>query len=820
VESAAVFYIDAVQVNPGAAANTYLEAPTKGQLVPGKPVHIYATYSATDYAQFYGFIERLTPDPRGRSVAITCYDVLRRLSETEIAVGANTVVARSTRDYRVEVLSDFERGTINFCHNGSFETDTSGWTNPSQFSRVAGDAAPGMGSACGEFVAASQYNRVDFPLRLAPTYFAGSTYRFSCWVKHVSGPAFTLGAYIGSWSGSGFVTKTIPTTMTTWTRVTFTCVLPSTATASLDPLTFFIYANGAGTIRVDGLMVHRGQDDPVYTETATGRWPDFCGNGSFEQGSNGWYDGFKNLCGNPSFESDTTGWVRTGDSFLGAFCSSVTRYASDPVYGSARADFVTISNEDVAVYTGIYYAITGTFKAGQTVSYRAWFKDPSTATAVMVGIGSNGTPSDTAYTGGTLTIGAWTQYTGTWTPSADRTDVHLYLGCLSRVHTVQVDGIAVYRRDMSATVDPSGYMDTGPGGGGSPPTSDAHSTAQAKWGASSDAVVAPATANTGMVYDFNHFGSYFLSGRAYTASVWLYCTGSLPYKVGMGRVKGDGTWDEASTTGTASAATWTQVTVTWTPTADGSSVLPFDVVLFVYQTDATARTFYIDGVRVIPGASADAYEMSQWDLAKGRESSTQSPTTAIASTALSALTSLNEAVLTRHFIVPTTAAPWYRYTTKEWPGFAAKTSAETYNDDVADMAAADIDRAAIVNIAAIPYWSGATEYYTDQTSIGTYGLRPGTLGAAFMGGTSAAAKDVADVVGPAYVARYKDPRARPTITVVNRFPSQLQRELDDLVTVNLARLRIAGGKYLIVSLTTVVRPGGYWQTTYTVEEST
>ena len=58
------------------------------------------------------------------------------------------------------------------------------------------------------------------------------------------------------------------------------------------------------------------------------------------------------------------------------------------------------------------------------------------------------------------------------------------------------------------------------------------------------------------------------------------------------------------------------------------------------------------------------------------------------------------------------------------------------------------------------------------------------------------------------------------MTVIDRFPSQLQRELDDLVTVNCARLGIAGGKYLVVSLTTSVTAGGRgWTTVYQLEEA-
>ena len=64
--AAATVRTDAVQINPGATPNDYIEAPTKGQLVPGRPVHIYSTYSSTDHPGFYGFIQRLTPN-YGRS---------------------------------------------------------------------------------------------------------------------------------------------------------------------------------------------------------------------------------------------------------------------------------------------------------------------------------------------------------------------------------------------------------------------------------------------------------------------------------------------------------------------------------------------------------------------------------------------------------------------------------------------------------------------------------------------------------------------------------------------------------------------------------
>lgn len=812
--ASATLRIDGIQVNPGSSANTYIEAPSRGQLVPGRPVHIYANYSSTDYPQFFGYIERITPQVTSKTVTITCYDVLRRLAETDIVVPSNAVVQRCPRDYRVEVLSDFERGTINLCHNGSFETDTTGWTmiSGTSLSRNAADAAPGLGSACLEFVAASQYNRAECKLRLAPTFFADQVYRVSFWAKMTSGGTLSVGTYIGTWSAlDKYVT--IPTTETSWTRHTFTVKLASTATASSNPLTFAILANAAGTIRIDGVMVSRGTDDPLYTESVTGRWPNFCGNGGFDgQDTSGWHDAWQNLCGNPSFESDTSGWSVAGDAFVSA-ATSITRSTSQAKYGTASG-LVDVN----AGGQGTFYAITGTFTSGVTYDVTLSAYAVTGSPVLTLGIGSQGTPTDKSETTQSLSSSAWSTKSLTWVPSSNRTDVHVYAKTAVTLGDFYLDGVTVTRRSPTATTGPA-YSNVGPGAGGVPPTSSGTSTTVAKWGASSLSVVAPATATVGKVYDFNHFGSYFLSGRSYTASVWLYCSGSLPYKVGIGRNKADGTWDEASATGTASAATWTQVTVTWTPTADGDSTTPFNVVLYVLQTDATSRTFYIDGVRVIPGNAADDFELSQWDLCKGRECSTASQTTSISSSALAALTTINEAALTRHFIAPTMASPWYKYTTKEWPGFASVASSETYTDDMADFASADIDRNSIVNLAAVTYFGSSVEYYPDQTSIAGYGKRPATLNGFGMGGTESSAKAVADVVGPSFVARYKDPRARPTMTVANRFPSQLTRQLDEVITVNLARLRLSGAKYVIVSLTTTVSKGGAsWVTAYLLEE--
>ena len=300
--AAATVRIDAAQVNPGAAANTFIEAPTKGQLIPGRPVHIYATHSATDYPAFFGYIERLAPDPRDpRSVAITCYDVLRRLSEVEVVVPANTFIERTGRDMRVEILSDFERGVLNLVGNPSFETDTTGWAVSSgTITRITTDAA--SGTCCGEFAAPALNDALTYRCRLAPVFFANQLYRLSLvlWTT-LEGRAFqtdsfqddsfqTLTSGTSTWTiglytdaVTKIASKTITAT-TTKTRHTITFTVPATVTASQTggdvQLTVLVKATGANIVRVDAVQVTRGMALYPYADVGTGRWPNWCGNAS------------------------------------------------------------------------------------------------------------------------------------------------------------------------------------------------------------------------------------------------------------------------------------------------------------------------------------------------------------------------------------------------------------------------------------------------------------------------------------------------------------------------------------------------------------
>ena len=813
--------IDAVQVNPGGTANPYLEAPTKGQLVPGRPVHIYATHGGTDYPQFYGYIERLAPDPADRMVTITCYDVLRRLGEVDATLPTTALTSRTALDCRTELLTDFERGDHNLLQNPSFETDLSGWTlvagGGDTLTRVTTDAAPEAGgTCCAEMVTATALSYLQGAAKLVPVFFVGQTYRASVYLRATTGtPAVTVG--LGRSHTTYLATRTF-TISTTWTRYTVTWTVDTETTAGVGGLLLFVeFPAGTGTLRVDGGAVTRGQALLPYSGTGSGRWPNYCGAGSFDGGGlNGWYGGWTNLCGNGNFETDVAGWSVAADSFHAA-ATSITRSTAQYHRGAASALLTTYG------VTGCHYAVTGTFLAGVTYRLRFYFEQVTTPRALEFGIGSNGTPADYAYgtdTGNT----SWEAKYVDWTPSANRSDVHAYLstGIVAATHQTYIDEVTIYERSSEwVTGEDPPYVDAGPGGMTTGTTAKATSTT-AKYGTRSHSFDTRAVAGSGRIYDFLHLGSYFVAGRAYTASCWIRSSdASAPIKIGLAATAGT-TWDEATATGSANNSGWTQFTVTWTPAADfptAGATSAMRRVFTVCQTDATARTLYIDGVRVIPGSSADDWTMTHWDLDTASEASDLvSDSAAFTGSALSNLSSINALTLTRHYIRPAMTAPWYAYVTSDRDGLASKTSVETFDDDLAGMSSAEIDRASIVNILPVVYSPNppTTEYYSDAASVARYGPSPGS---ALAGSAFYSTRATPDIVGPALVARYKDPRARPVMTVVNRFPSQLQRELDDLVTVNFARLRIQSGKYLILRITTLLTDGGtIWTTAYALEE--
>lgn len=114
----------------------------------------------------------------------------------------------------------------------------------------------------------------------------------------------------------------------------------------------------------------------------------------------------------------------------------------------------------------------------------------------------------------------------------------------------------------------------------------------AKYGEYVGQIVTPATANTGAAYPMYE---RFRAGVTYTATGWVRsAAGTTNVRLRLG-VSGD----VASSTAVALSPTWTQHTVTWTPTAS------VDVAYVAFEvTAATATTFQIDGVCPYQGTTA------------------------------------------------------------------------------------------------------------------------------------------------------------------------------------------------------------------------
>ena len=820
--AAATVRIDCIGVNPGASLNTYIEAPTRGQLDGGRPIHVQPVYDAVTYAKFYGYIERITPNFVERTVTISALDPLKRMSTTPVIVPAHAYHERSARSFRMWALEDYERGNLNLLTNTSFETNTTGWTaTAGTLTRTTTDAAPNAGSAYMEFNPASAGNQCYAYPYLAPIYMAGMTFRFAVWLRNDSGNN-TVKIGIGTDLGAGSANqeRTVSTTAT-WSRHSVTYTLPATVTASgATPLAVWIEATDGNNIRIDAAMVSRGEERHGYVDEGTGRWANFCGNGDFEGGGTkaltlaGWYDAFANMIGNPSIETDTTGWSQTADAFH-TTSATLTRLTSDGAFGSACLAMGTAGTD------GCHYAITGTFASGVTYNVGVYLKLPTGTDNYRIGIGSQGTPADFAESSNLSPNTSWQWFRIEWTPTGSRTDAHFYVRNMGAGGTIRIDAASVFRRDANAPDSPDypSYVDQGPGSGaGSFVTSTAMSTT-AKYGARSHQWASPATAGAGRIYDFNHYGAVFVSGKPYTVSVWIRPTSSMAYKVGIAADKGDGTYDEASTTGTATADTWNQVTVTWTPSADRTSVAMYDIVLYVWQTDATARTVRIDGVRVIPGSAADDFEMAQWDLAVGAEANDLWLATAsLDGTALAVLSQINDLTLTRHWTRALTASPWYQYATEDRDTFSTKNPPSVTFDgaDILGNPENEVDLSGVYNLVTVTYSTAGEETYADEDSgdADRYGPRSAPT---ISGRDIYPDATIPDEVGPGVIERYAEPLARLRITRKNDYTNQLTLDLNDNVAVTSTRALLTSAEYVILTEDLTILPLD-WETTWRTEE--
>ncbi len=103
----------------------------------------------------------------------------------------------------------------------------------------------------------------------------------------------------------------------------------------------------------------------------------------------------------------------------------------------------------------------------------------------------------------------------------------------------------------------------------------------------------------------------------------------------------------------------------------------------------------------------------------------------------------------------------------------------------------------------------------DTSSIADFGIMRGELTSDLLSAT-AHAQALVDW----YLYRYKQPKARPVMTNVNRFPSQLTRDVADRVTVTATVIGASAKQFWIRGFTTsITESGAVWRTEYDLEEA-
>jgi hypothetical protein len=533
----------------------------------------------------------------------------------------------------------------------------------------------------------------------------------------------------------------------------------------------------------------------------------FCLNGGFDCSDvTGWHRGFKNLV--PTFSSGA--WVTTADAFHAAGSAvGVAGTGSLPTPPEETyALRVTTSGADNN--EGAHAPISYTFKSG--VAYRVTgyiYRDGYDYQSSSFGIGSQGTPADYAFA--TVSYGAWRSFSFTWTPSSDRTDVHVFTRQAGKSST------AIYLESLRVTVDDStlsGIIPAGCNWGTNPdmgaaPTTFATSTAQHKFGLASLSVSGgiEGGAHSGVVYDLA--GAVLPSSGTVTISAWIYPSNTTTFHIKLLN-KGN---EYLNGSGSCSANTWTKITASGTPGALDTATLALQSMVSIAPPDNDYTTYYVDGVKVVSGTSTDFEPVQFSEVATGEDDIIKAGAKWEGGV-LSCLAKLNTLTMSRHYIKPQMTSPYWSYVVGVREDLSAKTSAETFNDDFTGFDLEyDID--SVLNSVSIKDAS-ATNLYQDATSIATYGLRSAASidGSGYWAGGSQAPGEISTAI----LLRYKVPRGRPSLDVVGMHDRILAREVDDLITINCARLGISAKKYLIVSISATLAEGGVWAASYGLEE--
>lgn len=152
---------------------------------------------------------------------------------------------------------------------------------------------------------------------------------------------------------------------------------------------------------------------------------------------------------NDGFETDTAGWsVAAG---IQAAATTITRTVSAPYMGVAVGRLVTTATNG----SGVKFVMASTFASGTTYRFRVYLKSVSGTTAATIKIGSLGTVGDRASSALTMTT-SWASYQVDFTPSGNRADIQVNVtNNAASIMTADIDDAEVFAvvDDVSAQAD-------------------------------------------------------------------------------------------------------------------------------------------------------------------------------------------------------------------------------------------------------------------------------------------------------------------------------------------------------------------------------
>ncbi len=536
-----------------------------------------------------------------------------------------------------------------------------------------------------------------------------------------------------------------------------------------------------------------------YVETGE----NLCPNPSFSQDQTSWaqenqnYVG-TNLCANPLFLTDTAGWLTTPSSGFITSGAQFTRTAGDLAYGPRTCTYHGFLGSLDADGKGAYYDLTGTFVQGKTYVpiFGAWGSDsyPGSPwlTQHQIGIGSRGTPADVA-------TSTDPNAPPLWRPTADRTDVQMFVRRMagSAGHGARFSYVGIYELPTEEGI-------AGPDDYGRPGTDKVRNQARTVTRVT-DGGVFPYGLEV-ETRDFKGSGIGFIrsvpTALTMTASVLLWtASGTATVQLVLG--PGTGTANYATRDVLVTTAK-TRHSVTWTPLVSSNPEF-----YLCAPTDASI-TFRFTDIRLEFGSKVSPFLPLEAAGLSTDEGDVFSFAVANAS-AMDALIAISKGVGSRHWIESTMTRPFWRMGTSARNRIDTQAVAETIAPQ--DIIGIERDAAAVANQVTC---GAVTVTDTDTVRIRRLGgIHAVTIGDASVSLVTASQTDYAT----RYLARYKVPRMRPKIVLVDQFSTQLARQLDDLISVTNARASFYKMRLLLQSDVTSIVPGDLWTTTFTTEES-